>query len=282
MAQAVETSRPLIDERGHQVVVQVPSDPVWIRGDAVRLSQAISNLLNNAAKYTPDGGHIRLTLELRDSRAILTVADNGLGLSAEMLDRVFDLFAQFESDDRARGGLGIGLTLVKRLIGLHGGDVEARSAGRGHGSEFIVRLPVWQGQAELPSVVTVGAIPRPSTRRRVLVVDDNVDAAEGLSRILELEGQDVCVAHDGKRALAMAAAMQPEIVFLDLGMPKMSGFEVARRLRTEWSARPLLLVAITGFGHAEDRRRTAEAGFDHHLVKPIDGRQLRSVLASVT
>jgi len=281
VAQAVETSRPLIDSRGHQLTMHVPSSPVWVRGDAVRLGQVLSNLLNNAAKYTPDGGCIGLTVEVRDSQAILTVADNGLGLPAEMLEGVFDLFSQFESRDLAQGGLGIGLTLVKRLVELHGGNVEARSAGRGQGSEFVVRLPVLAVHAESPAVATPGTTRQPSTRRRILVVDDNVDAAEALSLILQLEDQEVCVAHDGHAALQMAGAMRPEIVFLDLQLPKMNGLEVARRLRTGEPTRPLLLVATTGFGQEEDRRRSAEAGFDHHLVKPIDPKVLRSLLASV-
>jgi PAS domain S-box-containing protein len=280
VAQAVETSRPLIDGRGHQLTMRVPSDPVWVRGDAVRLGQILSNLLNNAAKYTPDGGHIALTAELRDSQVIVTIADDGLGLPAEVLERVFDLFWQYESRDHSQRGLGIGLTLVKRLVELHDGDVEARSAGRGHGTEFVVRLPALEVQAEPPTVATPGATQQPLVRRRILVVDDNVDAAETLSRILELQDQEVCVAYDGHAALQMAGAMQPEIVFLDLDLPKMNGIEVARRLRTGGQLRPLL-VATTGFGQEEDRRRTAEAGFDHHLVKPIDPRVLRSLLASV-
>jgi CheY-like chemotaxis protein len=218
-------------------------------------------------------------VELRDSQAILTVADNGLGLPAESLERVFDLFWQFESRDHAQSGLGMGLTLVRRLVELHGGDVVARSAGRGQGSEFIVRLPALQVQAEPPIVATLGATRQSSTRRRILVVDDNADAAEALSRILQLQDQEVCVAHDGHAALQMADAMQPEIIFLDLDLPKMNGLDVARRLRTGW-ARPPLLIATTGFGQEEDRRRTAEAGFDHHLVKPIDPQVIRSLLAS--
>jgi two-component system CheB/CheR fusion protein len=280
VAQAVETSRPLIEDRGHQLTMHVPSDPVWVRGDAVRLGQVLSNLLNNAAKYTPAGGQIVFTLELRDSQAILTVADNGVGLPAEMLERVFDLFWQVESRDPDQRGLGIGLTLVKRLIELHGGDVAVRSAGRGQGSEFIVRLPALEAAAVPLTVATVGETPQPSIRRRILVVDDNVDAAEMLSRILRLQNQDVSVAHDGPAALAIASAMQPEIVFLDLDLPKMNGLEVARRLRTGATIRPLL-VATTGFGQEVDRRRTAEAGFDHHLVKPLDADVLRSLLASV-
>ena len=282
VAEAVDTSRSLIEERGHHLTMQVPSDPVWILGDVVRLGQIVSNLLNNAAKYTLDGGRIGVTLEVHDSWATLTVADNGLGLSAEMRDRVFDLFSQFESRDRAQGGLGIGLTLVKRLVELHGGHVEARSAGRGHGSEFIVRLAALEGLSEPKTVAALGTPPQHTIRRRVLVVDDNVDAAEALSRLLQLQDHEVYVAHDGEAALEMAGATRPEVVFLDLGMPKMSGLEVARRLRAGGETRPPVLVATTGFGQAEDRRRTAEAGFDHHLVKPIDAHVLHSLLGSVT
>jgi PAS domain S-box-containing protein len=282
VTQAVEISRPLIQSRSHRLAIHVPTDPVRVRGDAVRLGQVLSNLLNNAAKYTPDGGCIELTVERRQSQAIVTVADNGLGLRADMLERVFDLFSQFESRDHAHGGLGIGLTLVKRLVELHGGHVEARSAGRGQGSEFIVRLPALEVRAEPePVTVSTSAPSRPRlVRRRILVVDDNIDAADALSRILELHNQDVHVAHDGHAALQMARAMQPEIVFLDLALPKMNGLEVARRLRNEQPGRPMLLVAVTGFGQEEDRRRTADAGFDHHLVKPIDPQMLRSLLSA--
>jgi two-component system CheB/CheR fusion protein len=209
----------------------------------------------------------------------MTVADNGLGLPREMLEHVFDVFAQLESPDLAQGGLGIGLTLVKRLVELHGGDVEARSAGRGHGSEFIVRLPALPAEAEARTVAEPSADgPRP-TRRRILVVDDNLDAADALSMFLRLEDQEVQVAHDGLTALEIADAMQPEIVFLDLQLPRMSGVEVARRLRALPIRRPVL-IATTGFGQRDDRRRTAEAGFDHHLVKPLDPTELRSLLAS--
>jgi len=279
VAHAVETSRPLIESAGHELTTHVPSHPVWVRGDGVRLGQVLTNLLNNAAKYTPAGGRIRLTVEQRGSQVILTVADNGFGLPAEMLERVFDLFWQFESRGDARGGLGIGLTLVKRLVELQGGDVEARSAGRGQGSEFIVRLPALEAQAKPAAHPSPDATREPLIRRRILVVDDNVDAAQTLAQVLQLQDQEVSVAHDGDAALQMARVMQPEIVFLDLGLPKINGLEVARRLRTRASIQPLLLIATTGFGHEEDRRRTAEAGFDHHLVKPIDPQELQSLLA---
>ena len=254
---------------------------MWVRGDAVRLGQVLSNLLNNAAKYTPDGGRIALTAGRTGSQVILTVADNGVGLPTERLERVFDLFWQFEARAHAQRGLGIGLTLVKRLVELHGGDVEARSDGRGQGSEFVVRLPALETQAEPTTDTTPGAARQPLNRRRILVVDDNVDAAEALSRFLQLQDHEVCVAHDGQAALQMAGAMQPEVVFLDLGLPKMNGIEVARRLRAGRQVPPVLLIATTGFGQEDDRRRTAEAGFDHHLVKPIDPDVLRSVLENM-
>jgi CheY-like chemotaxis protein/anti-sigma regulatory factor (Ser/Thr protein kinase) len=277
--QAVETSRPLIDGRGHQLTIRVPTHPVRVRGDAARLSQVISNLLNNAARYTPNGGQIGLTVNLQDSQAVVTISDSGIGLTADMIDRVFDLFAQFESRDHAQGGLGIGLTLVKRLVEQHSGKVEARSAGRGCGSEFIVRLPSLEVQSEPAAVADPGST-QPWIRRRILVVDDNIDAAETLSQILKLHDHEVCVAYDGHAALEMAAAMQPEVVFLDLELPKINGIEIARRLRNAGSTRPPVLVATTGYGQEADRRRTAEAGFDHHLVKPIDPRVLLRVLAS--
>lgn len=279
VAQAVETSRPLIDGQGHQLTIRVPTDPVRVRGDAARLSQVISNLLNNAARYTPNGGRIKLTVDLEDSQAIVTVSDNGIGLTADMIERVFDLFAQLESRDRAHGGLGIGLTLVKRLVEQHGGKIEARSAGRGRGSEFIVRLPALEVQLE-PADLATHSPTKSSIRRRILVVDDNVDAAETLSQVLKLQEHEVCVAYDGKSALQMAAAMQPEVVFLDLELPHINGIEIARRLRNAESIRPLVLVATTGYGQEADRQRTAEAGFDHHLVKPIDPRVLLAMLAS--
>jgi CheY-like chemotaxis protein len=279
VSQAVETSRPLIDSRGHQLAMRLPRDPVRVRGDAARLSQVISNLLNNAARYTPTGGRIGLTVDRRHSQVIVTVSDNGIGLTADMIEHVFDLFAQLESRDRAQGGLGIGLTLVKRLVEQHGGNVEARSAGRGQGSEFIVRLPALDFQPE-PAVVAAHGPTQPLIRRRILVVDDNVDAAETLSQILKLQDHEVCVAHDGYAALQMAAAMQPEVVFLDLELPEINGIEIARQLRNAKSVRPLVLVATTGYGQEEDRRRTAAAGFDHHLVKPIDARALLTLVAS--
>jgi PAS domain S-box-containing protein len=281
VAQAVETSRAAIDSRGHRLTVRILSDPVCVRGDTARLAQVLSNLLNNATKYTPDGGHITLTVERRNSEVTLTVADDGLGLPPGLLDRVFDLFWQFEPLGQAQRGLGIGLTLVKRLVELHGGNVEARSAGPGKGSEFIVRLPAFEIQPEPPADDAAPTVTtrQPLVRRRILVVDDNEDAAEALSLILRLEDQDVCVAHDGPAALQMAGAVQPEVVFLDIGLPEMSGLEVARLLLTGSTVRPLL-VATTGFGQEEDRRRTAEAGFDHHLVKPIDLHVVRSILAS--
>ncbi|HEX5000245.1 MAG TPA: PAS domain S-box protein [Terriglobia bacterium] len=280
VAQAVETSRPLIEGRGHELHVVVPEEPVRVQGDAARLSQVLSNLLNNAARYTPNGGRIGLTVDRQGDHAIVVVSDNGIGLTADMIERVFDLFAQLESRDRAQGGLGVGLTLVKRLVEQHGGEVEARSAGRGQGSQFIVRLPALEDQSECDS--DAPSVPVQTwIRRRILVVDDNVDAAETLSQILKLQKHEVSVAHDGYAALDMAAAMRPDVVFLDLELPQISGIEVARRLRSATSGRPLILIATTGYGQDEDRRRTTEAGFDHHLVKPIDPEVLARVLMNV-
>jgi PAS domain S-box-containing protein len=285
--QAVETSRPLIAQREHELAVDVPHHPLRVRGDAVRLTQVVSNLLNNAAKYTDVGGRIGLALKQDGAQAVIKVTDNGIGIPAHMLERVFDLFTQADSGSRAQGGLGIGLTLVRRLVEMHAGTIEAHSPGPGRGSEFVVRLPVGLDVpvgAELdespdgrPAGLAGGSAPE---HKRILVVDDNVDAAESLSRMLRLLEHEVRVAHDGIEALAAAEHMQPDVVLLDIGLPRMDGLEVARRLR-EWAfgTRPLL-VATTGFDQAEDRRRIAEAGFDHHLIKPLDPGVLRSLVES--
>jgi PAS domain S-box-containing protein len=276
VAQAVETSRLLPVAREREFTVDVPPE-LRVRGDVVRLAQLVSNLLNNAAKFTDVGGRIALTAERDDGEVVLTVRDDGVGIPPEMLARVFDLFAQVEgSRDRALGGLGIGLTLVKRLVEMHGGTVAARSEGRGRGSEFVVRLPALPPAVVHPSSRN-GASARASTAperppsapvRRVLVVDDMVDAAESLGRLLELQGHHVHVVHDGLAALDAADGFRPEIVFLDIGLPGLDGIEVARRLRLR--AHAMMIVAMTGFGRYEDRRETREAGFDHHLVKPVD------------
>jgi PAS domain S-box-containing protein len=283
IAQAVESTQPLLTARNHALSIDVPDQRFPIRGDAARLTQIISNLLNNAAKYTPDGGSIRIGARIVDARVVVRVADNGVGIPAPMLERVFDLFTQLESTgDRSQDGLGIGLALVKRLVDMHDGDIEARSEGPGRGSEMVVRFPlaIEETIRVAPPAGAGGeaAQEREDRRLRILVVDDNIDAAESLSRMLQLRRHEVLVAHDGPTALAAAPVMKPDVVLLDLGMPRLNGLEVARQLRELDGGAQALLVAITGFGQTEDRARTAAAGFDHHLTKPVDPQVLHGLL----
>jgi PAS domain S-box-containing protein len=282
LARAVETSRPLIDARRHELTVTVPEGPVWVDADATRLAQVVSNLLNNAAKYTEEGGRIALAVGWEGGEAVLRVRDSGVGIPADMLARVFDLFTQVDRGlDRAQGGLGIGLTLVKSLAEMHGGRVSAHSDGPGRGSEFVVRLPL-AGCA--PAVAGLGrdgphpAAPKPPPRR-VLVVDDNVDAAESMALLLRAVGHEVRTAYDGLVALREAEALRPEVVLLDIGLPRLDGYEVARRLRQQEGGQEALVIALTGYGQEEDRRRAAAAGFDVHLVKPPDPGAVQQLVA---
>jgi signal transduction histidine kinase len=276
--QAVETSRPLIDARRHALTVDLADEPAWVEGDPTRLAQVIANLLNNAAKYTEPGGRITLRVERQGPSVVTKVFDTGVGLPPEMLASVFDLFTQVErSLDRSQGGLGIGLTLVRRLVELHRGEVSASSEGPGRGSEFTVRLPACaQPAAPAGSCLT----PRTTTARRILVVDDNVDAADSLGRLLQLLGHEISLAHDGPAALRAFAASVPEVVFLDIGLPGLDGYEVARRLRRTPVGAHTLLVALTGYGQHEDRALAQAAGFDHHMVKPVDPTLIENLLAA--
>jgi PAS domain S-box-containing protein len=278
---ALEISRPLIDASGHQLAIALPQEPITVEVDPMRLSQIVANLLNNAAKYTDPGGQIWLTATREAGAAVISVRDNGIGLAPDVLPRVFDMFTQVERDHkRTQGGLGIGLALVKRLAELHGGSVEAKSDGIGKGSEFRIHLPLARHRPEVacPVAVTAAGSGRPA-RRRVLIVDDNRDAAASLALLLKLLGSDAQTANDGPSALEAAEAYRPDLVLLDLGMPGMSGFEVARRLREQPELSAITLVALTGWGQEEDRRRTEAAGFDHHLVKPVDLAALSSLVA---
>ena len=280
-ARAVETAQPLIDSRRHTLHIDVSADPLLINVDPVRMVQVIANLLTNAAKYTQEGGTIRLSAVRDDDSAVLSVCDNGIGIAPEMLPHVFELFVQADpSASRAQGGLGIGLTLVRNLVELHGATVEARSPGLGAGSEFIVRLPLVKASPS-GSLHTGNAVPPPVPRRRLLIVDDNQDAARMLAALLRLKGQDVRVAHDGAGALALLQSERPDLVFLDLGMPGMDGYEVARRIRSQPELAAVKLAALTGWGQDEDRRRTSEAGFDCHLTKPLDAKTIDAVLAEL-
>jgi signal transduction histidine kinase/ActR/RegA family two-component response regulator len=284
--QAVDASRPLFAERRHQLQLDVQAEDVVVRGDAVRLTQVISNLLNNAAKYTNPGGHVQVRVQRDGADATVSVSDNGVGIPPEMVEHVFDPFTQVASArQHAHGGLGIGLTLVKRIVEMHGGSVRARSDGEGRGSEFEVRLPTLADESanRLKASGIYTLIPQTAMPRRILVVDDNVDAAESLRRALAGRRHDVDVVHDGIAAMEAAQRLEPDVVLLDIDLPRMDGLEVARRLRSLWSigaGRRALLVATTGLGRELDRHRTKQAGFDHHLVKPIDLTSLESLLTS--
>ena len=293
-----EANRSIIADRGHQLTIELPEETIWLDADPTRLEQILNNLLHNAAKYTPRGG--RITLEVAretasenfpHGAAVIHVRDSGIGIVPEMLRRVFDVFSQAERTlDRAEGGLGLGLTLVRRLTEMHGGRVEAHSAGLGQGSEFVVRLPLVplspetfearprEGrQDELDALFQGG----PAHSHRVLVVDDQVDTAQSLAELLEIWGHQVQVGYDGPAAVALAGEFHPEVVLLDIGLPLMNGYEVARRLR-EGYGQDVMLVAMTGYGQDEDRRRAMDAGFDLHMTKPVDLNVLRDLLNSAS
>ena len=277
LSRAVETVRPLMDASRHTLTVDVPQEPIWIDADPVRLSQVVANLLTNAAKYTDAGGRVQLSARRDNGSAVISVVDNGIGISPELLPRVFELFTQADTSvDRSQGGLGIGLTLVRHLVDLHGGSVSARSDGVGKGSQFTVRVPA----IDSPQVKQPVASPEPAIhKRRILIVDDNVPAARMLQLIFEQLGKhDVRLAHDGPTALTVAAEHRPELVLLDIGLPRMNGYEVAKRLREAPELDGLLLVAVTGYGADTDRRRSTEAGFDEHLVKPPELSALQALL----
>lgn len=278
----VEAVRPFIEERGHELTVTMPAEPLCIHGDPTRLEQVLTNLLNNAAKYTNPGGRIWLTAESQNGEVLLRVRDNGVGISADMLPSIFDLFVQAQRrEDRTQGGVGIGLTLVRRLVELHKGQVEASSPGLSQGSEFVVRLPGLATADKLPQhhPIDTAESSRQDAGRRILVVDDNTDAAESLAILLRLKGHEVRVAFEGASAIVTAREFRPQVVFLDIGMPAMDGYEVARRLRQEDNVSAATLIALTGWGQESDRQRSQEAGFDLHLVKPVDPKDLNQILA---
>ncbi|WP_088253587.1 response regulator [Fimbriiglobus ruber] len=283
---AVETSRPLIEAGRHELQIDLPPEPLYIFADLTRIGQVVANLLNNAAKYTPEGGHIRLSVRRATDEAdevVVRVVDNGTGITPEMLPKVWGLFTQSDRTlGRSQGGLGIGLTLVRHLVELHGGAVDARSAGIGMGSEFIVRLPLPPPQEKSTGSSPIPAVPQTSSSvdpHRVLVVDDNVDGAESLATLLSLQNHTVRVAHDGPSALVIAEEFRPDVVLLDIGLPGLDGYEVAHRLRARKEFQHVFLVALTGWGQDSDRERSQAAGFDVHLVKPIDPATLLQVVS---
>jgi signal transduction histidine kinase len=281
---AIEASQPFIASGQHEFTAELPVGPVWVDGDASRLSQVISNLLNNAAKYTNEGGKLRLTLSSKETDAIVRIQDNGVGIPPEMLNEVFDMFTQVNRTlDRSQGGLGIGLSLVRRLTEMHGGKVTAESAGLGHGSTFTVRIPVLGAADPLPkSLETGGGREQPkSPSLRVLVVDDIADVADVLKMLLDLEGFETRVAYSGVAALESARDFKPDVVICDIGLPEMDGHEIARRLRRDPDMAPATLIALTGWGTEGEVRRTRESGFDFHLVKPVDANALLELLSHV-
>jgi signal transduction histidine kinase/ActR/RegA family two-component response regulator len=282
IASAIETSRPLIEGAGHTLHVSLPGEAVWLDADSMRLAQVFSNLLNNAAKYTDVSGEIWLEARCEGPVVVIVVRDAGIGIPVDMLPHVFEMFAQEErSRRRAQGGLGIGLTLVKSLTEMHGGSVHAWSEGPGKGSEFEVRLPILPSQ---PAAAADGRVAPPAgalASLRVLVVDDNVDAADSLGLLLKFIGADAHVVHDGPAALETLGWYRPTVVLLDLGMPGMDGYEVARRIRQHPQFRDIPLIALTGWGQDEDRRRTQMAGFTHHLVKPADAHALQGLMEAL-
>jgi signal transduction histidine kinase/ActR/RegA family two-component response regulator len=276
---AIETVEPLSHAAGHVVEVDLPEFPLWLSADFTRLAQAFANLLNNAVKYTDRGGRISVSASLHAGEAVVTLTDTGIGIDPTLLPSIFDMFVQIEPGaNRTRSGLGIGLALTRRLIELHQGHIDARSGGPGAGTTFVVRLPVVpQADEQKPSV----AVARPSGRCRVLVADDIPDAAEMMRVMIEIMGHDVRVAADGVQAVAIAQEFAPQIALLDIGMPRMDGYEAARRIRSALGRR-VYLVALTGWGQEEDQRRAYDAGFDGHVTKPAEPVVLESLIASVT
>ena len=282
IAQAIETSRPSIDQSGHELSIELPTSPIYVDADLTRLTQVFSNLLNNAAKFTNRGGRLRVAVQLMGAEAMVSVTDSGIGIPTHMLQQVFEMFTQVESNlERSQSGLGIGLSIVQRLVQMHGGSIEARSDGPGSGSEFVVRLPV--------ALALVGNQPveeanltRPTAHLRILVADDNVDSAEILTMLLTLQGYDTKTTHDGDAALDVAATFRPDVILLDIGMPKLNGYEVCRRIRQQAWGKSMMVIAMTGWGQEDDKRKSQAAGFDFHLVKPVDLDVLFKLLSGAT
>jgi CheY-like chemotaxis protein len=283
IAAAVETARPLMESKQHSLETALPPEPIGLEVDPLRISQALSNLLTNSAKYTDVGGRISLTAALDETRQLaISVTDTGIGLSPQVIPRLFEMFSQVESPvDRAEGGLGIGLSLVKGLVEMHGGTVEAYSAGLGCGSRFTIRLPA--SAVSIGNVADSGSagaksVPPPRHRSRILLADDNHDAVDSLALVLKMAGYEVYATHSGLEAMDVGARMRPDVFILDIGMPEISGYELASRIRQKPWGGNALLIALTGWGQLQDQERSREAGFDHHLTKPVDPDQLERLL----
>jgi CheY-like chemotaxis protein/two-component sensor histidine kinase len=277
---AVETSCPLIEQMGHELTIRLTKHPVVVNADPTRLAQVFANLLNNAAKYNDRGGHIWLTAERQGSDVVVSVKDTGIGIPPDQLTTIFDMFNQVDrSLEKAQDGLGIGLTFVRRLVEMHDGRVEARSEGIGRGAEFVVRLPVVveasvpQREYEEPAA--------PKSSLRILIVDDNQDGADSLAMMLRIMKYDTATAYDGQEGVDVAERLRPDVVLLDIGLPKLNGYEACRRIRGQPWGKSMVLIALTGWGQDRDRRRSHEAGFDHHMVKPVDPDALMRLLAEL-
>jgi CheY-like chemotaxis protein len=281
VSQAVEANRALYTSLNHELTVAVPPQPIYLNADSARLAQVVGNLLNNACKFTEAGGHISLTVDLQGKHAVIRVRDSGIGIDAEQLPRVFDMFTQVDTSlERSRDGLGIGLTLVKTLVEMHDGTVEVLSAGLGRGSEFVVRLPI-AAEASLPRSSAILSKPAATLGRRILIVDDNKDGARSLAMLLKLAGHETDIAHDGLKALEAAERLRPDAVLLDIGLPKLNGYEVCRRIREQPWGKNLVLIAVSGWGQEEDRDKSRDAGFNDHIVKPVDHDTLMKLIADL-
>jgi two-component system CheB/CheR fusion protein len=279
---AIETARPILDSKHHAFLLDLPAEAIRLEADPVRLAQVFSNLLINAAKYTDPGGQIQLRATQQEGELMVAIRDNGMGISPDMMPRLFMLFSQAQSAlGRAEGGLGVGLSLVRGLIGLHGGSVKAHSEGPGRGSEFIVRIPVG-APLKTPEVEATTDVPVPGAGLKILVVDDSRDAADTCAMLLELSGHHVQTAYTGQRALELAETFRPHVLLLDIGLPDFDGYQLAKKIRTSSWGRGTVLVAVTGWGQEQDRRRAFEAGFDHHLTKPIAAETVESLLQSLS
>lgn len=279
---AVEEMRPLIEASAHELTITLPPQVVVLDADPTRLAQIFSNLLANAAKYTDKGGHIWLTADQHDGEVVVSVRDTGIGIETEHLPYIFEMFSQATPAlERSQGGLGIGLALVRGLVELHGGAVEAHSNGHGMGSEFIVRLPILEGRIERPTdgLGKGSSLPQSGIKRRILVVDDNVDSATSLAMLLRHMGHEIETAHDGLEAVQAAAAFRPQVILLDIGLPKMNGYEAAKRIREQSSGEKIAIIALTGWGQEKDKQMAFDAGFDHHMTKPVEHAALQRLLA---
>lgn len=277
---AVETARPAIEAGGHELIIALPNEPIYLEADLTRISQVFSNLLTNSAKYTEHGGHIRLTVERLEREVIVSASDDGIGIPPEALATIFDMFSQVDRRiERTTGGLGIGLALVKGLVEMHGGSVQAMSQGSGKGSTLTVRLPAEEISLERQSDTPVEEqISHHRTKRRILVVDDNRDSAESLSMMLELLGNEVSTAHNGLEAIDAAEHFRPEVILMDVGMPRLNGLDATRRIREQPWGKEMFVIALTGWGQDSDKKRSQEAGCNGHLVKPVGMPDLQKML----